>query len=40
MANAFLPLLHMMGLDDVRSFGDSTGSLDLNTVAQSTVGQG
>jgi len=39
MANAFLPLIHMLGLDDVKSFGDSTGSLDLNAAATTTVGQ-
>jgi hypothetical protein len=39
MANAFLPLIHMLGLDDVKSFGDSTGMLDLNGVPTATVGQ-
>jgi hypothetical protein len=31
MANALLGMLHMVGLDDVKSFGDSTGSLNLNS---------
>jgi len=39
MANAFLPLIHMLGLDDVKSFGDSTGSLDLNGMPTATVGR-
>ena len=29
MANAMLSLMHTMGLDDMRSFGDSTGALTL-----------
>jgi hypothetical protein len=29
MANAMLSLLHAMGVDDVESFGDSTGELLL-----------
>ena len=32
MANAMLTLLHGLGLDDMASFGDSTGALELNTV--------
>ena len=30
MANAMLTLLHGLGLDDMKSFGDSTGTMDLN----------
>ena len=33
MANAFLSLLHGMGLDDVRTFGDSTGEFALRAPA-------
>ena len=33
MANVFLTLAHMLGMDDVDSFGDSTGELDVNTTA-------
>jgi hypothetical protein len=31
MANALLGMLHVMGLEDVKSFGDSTGTLNLNS---------
>ena len=27
MANVFLPLMHMLGLDDVKSIGDSNGRI-------------
>jgi hypothetical protein len=30
MANVFLTLLHQMGIDDVKSFGDSTGEFSLS----------
>ena len=30
MANAFLSLLHILGLEDIESFGDSTGAMALN----------
>jgi hypothetical protein len=30
MANAMVSVLHALGLDDVETFGDSTGALDLN----------
>ncbi len=33
MANAMLRLLHDLGLDDMKSFGDSTGALDLSGAA-------
>jgi len=37
MANVFLPLLHTLGLDDMKSIGDSTGEFELNDVTGSTV---
>jgi len=38
MANAMLSIAHILGIDDMDRFGDSTGMLDLNTVpAQTTV---
>jgi hypothetical protein len=30
MANVMLSLLHRLGMDDVESFGDSTGAFSLN----------
>jgi len=32
MANVFLSAAHMLGMDDIASFGDSTSALDMNTV--------
>jgi hypothetical protein len=32
MANAFLSVLHKLGLDDVQQFGDSTAEFDLTTA--------
>ena len=32
MANAMLTMLHGLGLDDVKTFGDSTGAMDLNAL--------
>jgi hypothetical protein len=32
MANVMLSMLHTLGLDDMKSFGDSTGTFDLNAV--------
>jgi hypothetical protein len=32
MANAMLSMLHGLGLDDMKSFGDSTGAMDLNAL--------
>jgi hypothetical protein len=29
MANVMLGLLHRLGFDDLQSFGDSTGTIDL-----------
>ena len=37
MANAFLHALHGLGIDDVKSFGDSNGVFDLNTVTPVTA---
>ena len=37
MANAMLTLLHNLGLDDVQSFGDSTGELSLTQSAVTIV---
>ena len=36
MANAYLDALHKMGLDD-KTFGDSTGTIDLNAVQPTTA---
>ncbi|HRB13021.1 MAG TPA: DUF1552 domain-containing protein [Vicinamibacteria bacterium] len=33
MANVMLSMLHTLGLDDMKSFGDSTAPLDLNAVS-------
>jgi hypothetical protein len=40
MANPMLTMLHMLGRDDLDTFGDSTGELDLNhsAVAPTTAG--
>jgi hypothetical protein len=32
MANAMLSMLHMLGLEDMKSFGDSTEAMDLNSA--------
>ena len=37
MANVFVPLMHMLGLEDVKSIGDSNGAFELNAVTGSTV---
>jgi Protein of unknown function (DUF1552) len=37
MANVMLTLLHGLGLDDVQSFGDSTGTFDLTGVPNTTM---
>jgi uncharacterized protein DUF1552 len=37
MANAMLTLLHGLGLDDMKSFGDSTAPMDLNAVPTTVV---
>jgi hypothetical protein len=40
MANPMLTMLHMLGRDDLQTFGDSTGELDLNnaTTVSPTAG--
>jgi hypothetical protein len=37
MANAMLTLLHNLGLDDLQSFGDSTGELSLTQPSVTVV---
>jgi hypothetical protein len=37
MANAFLSLLHGLGVDDLQAFGDSTGEFNLTTVPPATT---
>ena len=32
MANVFLSVMHMLGHDDMETFGDSTGAFDLTSV--------
>jgi len=39
MANAMLALMQDIGLSDVKSFGDSTGRFDLNTVPATTAAE-
>jgi hypothetical protein len=36
MANVMLSMLHMLGLDELNSFGDSTGTFDLNGPRETT----
>ena len=33
MANVMLSMMHALGLEDMKSFGDSTGTFDLNAVS-------
>jgi hypothetical protein len=40
MANAFLTVLHMLGLEDIPTFGDSMGEFDLNAMVETTAAQG
>ncbi len=40
MANAMLTAAHALGLDDMKSLGDSTGPMDVNTAPETTVSQG
>jgi hypothetical protein len=40
MANAMLSMLHTLGLDDVRSFGDSTEAMNLNHAVDTTIAAG
>jgi len=37
MANAMLTVAHALGLDDVKTLGDSTAAIDLNTATETTV---
>jgi len=37
MANTFLTVLHKLGMDDLASFGDSTGEFDLNAGPETTA---
>src|SRR5207247_638679 len=37
MANVFLRVMHDFGLDDMESFGDSTGEFDLSSVPETTT---
>jgi hypothetical protein len=37
MANVFVPLMHMLGLDDIKTIGDSNGEFELNAVSGATV---
>jgi len=37
MANAMLTVLHGLGLDEVKSFGDSTGEFNLTAVPEATA---
>jgi hypothetical protein len=38
MANALLGALHALGLNEVTSFGDSSGALDLSLAQGTTAG--
>ena len=37
MANVFVPLMHMLGLDEVTAIGDSNRAFELNAVSGATV---
>jgi hypothetical protein len=37
MANVMLTLLHHLGLEDLETFGDSTGEFDLSGISLATV---
>jgi hypothetical protein len=37
MANAMLSMLHILGLEDTKSFGDSTGEMNLNHAPETTT---
>jgi hypothetical protein len=39
MADAFLSVMHRLGLDDIDKFGDSTSALDLNHLVETTLVQ-
>jgi hypothetical protein len=36
MANVMLGMMHMLGLEDIETFGDSTGTFDLNGTSETT----
>ncbi len=36
MANVMLSVIHMLGLEDMKSFGDSTGTFNLTSVPETT----
>jgi hypothetical protein len=40
MANVMLGLLHQMGMDDLESFGDSTGNFPLTMPSSSAAQAG
>jgi len=37
MANVMLSLTHLLGMNDFKTFGDSTAAFDLNTVPATTA---
>ena len=37
MANVMLSIAHILGLDDIDRFGDSTGTFDLNATPAATA---
>ncbi|MFM8533093.1 MAG: hypothetical protein ACKOEC_05810, partial [Acidimicrobiia bacterium] len=37
MANVMLSITHLLGMNDFKSFGDSTSAFDLNTVPAVTA---
>ena len=37
MANVMLSVAHMLGLNDFKTFGDSTAAFDLNTAPATTA---
>jgi hypothetical protein len=37
MANVFVPLMHMLGIEDLKTIGDSNGEFELNAVSGATV---
>jgi hypothetical protein len=39
MANALLTVAHALGLDDLKTLGDSTGPMDLNAATDTTVAE-
>ena len=37
MANVMLSALHLLGIEDRQTFGDSTGTFDLNAAQETTL---